>query len=931
MWIWVIPVALAAGPADRTGTFDWDPAVVHEQLPNGVSWYFFPSTVPDKRVEIRLAVHAGSGVEREGERGYAHFVEHMAFNGTVHFPHRQLDDVLRDLGLTLGSDVNAETGIDRTVYRLSAPLDSGDDLVGPTMRWLGDVADGISFDPDEVEHERGVVLAELGDRTDAGGRFGISYLDYAWSGTPWADRSPLGTPDSIRATTADGLRAFWERTYVPANLSVVVTGPIDPARVRELVTASFGGLHHTGAATVTPVPTPASAPATIVQAPGIDDFGVWVYDTVPDAVDWSRAGARRRLVREVVASVMNARLQAKVLYSTDEWSAPGAWYERLTPTTYAWELGGRPYWDGLAAGYDAALQELRRLHDHGVTGAELNRAIADTKVGLTRLAASAPTRSSASHAEELVRHVIDGEPVMGDATEAAAELRWLAGISLGEVNAEAKGAWSGAARTALLVEPDAHGVSVPSRARLHEIETRPRISDAPKFAVPLALRWELPAAVKPDASAYDSDHDVWTWTWPNGACAVLHTSTGNPDTPIVFRARAIGGWASEPDSAAAIAAVPTLVRWTGAARHSSWDLKYALNLASASFATTVGPSTEGFSGAAPADGLATMLAAFHDTAVSPRVSETNVTAFDKNVEEDDALFVESQVDTAVERRLYAGRPEWLPIDTAAYKSLGRDQLLAAWDRHFGDAGDLVYAFSGPVSHVELEPLLDRAIGSLPARHPAPLGNEPARRALGVCPARPGTAPPTDLPPTSTEPIVVQDRRASRAVVEWAFVGPVPADVHENAVVAVLDRVLSDRLFDDLREDLGKVYGVDVDWEDLPDARTGVLLAASWRSDPADVDTLVAQTETILADLRDHPPDALAVTRAAKTLAPAGTPPEKSNSWWVRAVLDHVLGNTAGRFDPGWNAAVRAITPAEVNAAAKRWLDPARVVRVTVRP
>jgi len=208
------------------------------KLGNGLRYAIVPNLVPPKHVSLRLLVETGSLQESDAQRGYAHFVEHMAFNGTEHFAAGELVTFLQNAGVAFGVHVNAGTGTTRTVYKLDLP-DNGPELVDKGVRILRDFADGILLQPAEVERERGVILNEkltrqtLDDSTNA-------FIDLAYAGTLIPEHFPvIGTDESIKQATSTTLRDFYNSWYRPERMVVVVTGEIDPKQIQSLVETHF--------------------------------------------------------------------------------------------------------------------------------------------------------------------------------------------------------------------------------------------------------------------------------------------------------------------------------------------------------------------------------------------------------------------------------------------------------------------------------------------------------------------------------------------------------------------------------------------------------------------------------------------------------------------------------------------------------------------
>src|SRR5215472_1231128 len=191
-----------------------DPEAALGTLPNGLKYYVRQNPKPPKRVELRLVVKAGSALEDDTQQGLAHYVEHMLFEGTRHFPGRGVTDFLESMGLSIGADANAATSFDETEYQIGVPTDVPGAL-DKALLILQDWAGGATFDPSGIEHERGIVLSEWRQHLGAGERTEDKIRKIQLEGSRYADRPPIGKPEIIQGATRDQLVSFYHDWYRP--------------------------------------------------------------------------------------------------------------------------------------------------------------------------------------------------------------------------------------------------------------------------------------------------------------------------------------------------------------------------------------------------------------------------------------------------------------------------------------------------------------------------------------------------------------------------------------------------------------------------------------------------------------------------------------------------------------------------------------------
>ena len=245
---------LVAAPVQAAGDAGWfyrgtdiqpDPAWVFGTLPNGLRYAVRRNPLPAGQVSIRLRIDAGALHEADQERGWAHYVEHMAFRGTKSFKDNEARQIWQKLGASFGSDTNASTEPTQTVYQLDLPHADRASL-DTSLHVLAEMADSALFTPALVEAEKGVILSERGRRPELNAKLGDTMRELFFAGLKFASRDTIGTEETLKAATSEGLRGFYERWYRPERATVVMVGDADTKLMEELIAARFGGWQGTG-------------------------------------------------------------------------------------------------------------------------------------------------------------------------------------------------------------------------------------------------------------------------------------------------------------------------------------------------------------------------------------------------------------------------------------------------------------------------------------------------------------------------------------------------------------------------------------------------------------------------------------------------------------------------------------------------------------
>ena len=434
--------AVTTGPQNvpLTAVVPVDPRITVGTLSNGLRYYLRANKQPERRAELRLVVNAGSILEEDDQRGLAHFVEHMCFNGTRHFPKQDVVAFLQSTGMRFGAHINANTSFDQTVFQLVIPTDDPA-VIDRSFLILQDWASAVSFENDEVDKERGVILEEWRVGLGPGARILDQQLPVLLKDSRYANRLPIGTPEVIRTFTYDRLKKFYTDWYRPDLMAVIAVGDFEPAKVEALIRSRFG-----------PIPAPTSPrPRPNFDVP--DHPGTrYVVATDPEATattvsvssvmaarDQTTVGAyRQQTIERVFAGLLSARLdemaQKPEAPFLDANTSRGLFVKSAEATSLSALVAG----GGVEKGLAALFTEADRVARFGFTQTELDRYRLGYTQAFAQLAASNDEHTSVSLADEYIRNFMQQEPIPGIAYENGLVQRFLPEITLADINALAR-------------------------------------------------------------------------------------------------------------------------------------------------------------------------------------------------------------------------------------------------------------------------------------------------------------------------------------------------------------------------------------------------------------------------------------------------------------------------------------------------------------
>ncbi len=457
----------AAAPVDLQAPLPLDPAVRRVALDNGLTVYVRRNGRPANRVLLRLAVNAGSLDESDDQQGLAHFLEHMAFNGSAHFKPGEFISYFESVGARLGPHVNAQTGFEETIYMLDLPADRPD-VIARGLTALADVAGGLTLDPEQVDKERGVVIEEWRGSLGAGTRVRDKQLPVIFRGSRFAERLPIGKPEIIRTAPASRLRAFYDAFYRPDRMAVVAVGDTDPDALEQGIRTTFAGLsgarRHASAAQRCH-----AARARHARERRGRPGGPAVDGLDPQEAAARAAGPRRRLPARPRGSPRAAD-DGRTLRGPR--AAPG----RADPRRWRGRRRSEPenvgvHLERVGCGRPPA----GRTHHAGrsrptacgstASGRRSSSAHASSLRRTTRRRTPSETRPTATRfAREYVSHYLEGEPSPGIAVEYQLASEVLPGMTAADVAASAARLMEPESRVVLAVAPQKADADVPTEA-----------------------------------------------------------------------------------------------------------------------------------------------------------------------------------------------------------------------------------------------------------------------------------------------------------------------------------------------------------------------------------------------------------------------------------------------------------------------------------
>ncbi|MDE2968408.1 MAG: insulinase family protein [Chloroflexota bacterium] len=910
----------------------FDPDAVRGELSNGLTYFIRQNVEPPARGQLSLVVRAGSILEEEEQRGLAHFVEHMAFNGTARFAKQEIVSYLESLGSSFGPDLNAGTSYDYTVYWLEIPTDDPE-ILETAFQILSDWAFAISFDPEEVELERGVILEEWRLYQGFDSRFFRNLNPLLFGSSHYADREVIGLVEVIENAPVEQLVAYYERWYRPDLMAVVAVGDFDSGVIEGKIKQHFapppeGESTYERAAVAEPtdrptydVPdneTPLVDVFTDPEAPGTQS--ILVRKVAPE-IGQDLAGFRRVVAEQLAFMMLNARLFERGQEANAPWlwsgSGRGEFVEPFDILTFA--IVTEP--DGVESGFQALLEEMQRAGQHGFTDGELEREQTNLLSSAERRYTQRDQVESTQVAERFRQHYRVGAPVPGPEAEWDLYQRVLPLISLDEVDALAR-SWIQSENTVLLVlgpeEIDPSGGEELAAALQFQLD-HAGVMVVDPYAdtfddVPLLA--QIPTAGSIVSEASIDSIDAVEWTLSNGV-TVIAKQTDFKDDEVRFTSFSPGGHSlvSDEDFVSASYA-GEIAAGSGVGPHDLVALDKLLAGKRVSVTAYIDELFEGLRGSASPQDLETLFQLSYLYATEARFDPDFYSTFEAGLrsqaelrptQPDWVLF--DRVNTLLSDSHLRRRP----LSVAVVDELSFARAEAVYAERFADISDSTFVFVGAFDWDELRSLAETYLASLPST-----GRTEQWRDIGA--SRPQGV--------IDEAVRIGIEPRSNTV--WVFSGEMDWSRGESLALTAAGEVLQIRLRERVREQLGGTYAIQVGTRAtaLPDS--DFLFFVIFGSDPDRVEELLGEVEGEMDWLRGGGEQEYLDT-VKELLRTDREEDLRDNGFWLSRITNTRQRGDSFEAVSEFDVRLEALTLEQVVSAARRYLPMDRFIRVVLYP
>ena len=887
------------------------------RLDNGLTYYIRHNEKPKGQADFYILHNVGAIQEEDDQQGLAHFLEHMAFNGTKNLPGKQLIEYLETVGVKFGYNLNAGTSWDQTVYNISDVPTSRQGIIDSAMLILHDWSHFIALRPEEIDSERGVIMEELRTRDGASWRSTMKMLQALGKDTKYEHRNLIGYLDGLKGFHHKELEDFYNQWYRPDYQAVVVVGDIDVDAVENKIKTLMSDI---------PAPAADAARKETITDPEMQGSKIQLFvkrPALPEQMNNLIYGEMFDVIQAYMTTMENARLQEISMKPDAPFLGAGMGSGEIgvIPTLNATTFVAMTQDGKLAEGFEAIYTEMEKVRRYGFTQGEFERAQNDLMRRAERAYANRNDRRNGEFVQTYLNNYSKNTPMPDAETEWQLDSMLIKMINVEAVNGFAQQVIYPRNQVIVVTAPEKEGIVNPTAEELLAI--REKVANAEIEAYedntvkePLIPEGTVLKSSPVKKTAQDATLGTTEWTLANGVKVVVKPTTYKADE-VRMSAVAKGGLSILSDEEFYMGEMmPAFNSMSGVGKFSATDLKKQLSGKSAS----VQPSVENYASAvngycSPKD-LETMMQLLYLNFTQPRFDQNDYNTLMKmlrsqldNVKSNpDYLMEEKFIDVA-----YGNNPRRQMISTEIIDKFSFEALPAIYRKLYPDANSFTFTIVGNVDLDALKPLVEKYIGSIPVSKKA------MTFADDKCAPVKG-----DVTEEFTAPM-----QQPKVSVHYMFSGKMPYTLKDKAALTFLTQALNSRYLISIREEKGGTYGVQVSGstEYIPDETYKLDIRFDTNEEMADELREIVMKE--IREIAENGPKTEDIEKNREFMLKSWKNSLEQNAGWMNYIQ--------AKYGPGleylkdYEQVIRSLTNADVQAMAKKVLGDNNLVKVVMRP
>ncbi len=897
--------------------------VIVTKTKDGIPVYFLKNSKPEKRMDLILTVDAGAVLEEVGQYGLAHFCEHMAFNGTKDFPKQKLIDFLESTGIRFGADLNAYTNFDETVYMLTVPTDKQENLIN-AIKVMRDWAAFVSYETQDIEEERGVVLEEWRLSQGANSRVRDQHRTAMYNGSAYASHDVIGDTTTLKTAPPDNLRKFYRRWYGPKNMALILVGDVNHNTINDIVTKYMVLPSEAGSLVekrpFVPIPDHKGLKVSIASDPELQVAEVeFLVKHRADTVK-TYANYRRMLVEQLTSSMLNSRLQELAQKANPPFTTAGVGKINIARQYRHFYASATTSGKNLMVSANTLFTELERAKRHGFVESELQRAKDQALANIEQYYNERDKSNNGQFAQELSRHVLTAETVPGIAHEYEIWNHYIPLITAEECKAYLNSQITEDNRTILLSIPSTEGSTIPTEKQMRDLLAAIAAKDIAAYEDNVPLQPLM--ATEPKAGTITSTknepeiggkHVVLS----NGVRVILK-KTDYKNDEILLRAEAFGGQSLGPEADhITISNAADLVDASGIAEFDAPTLIKMLQGKTISLSPYIALERHGLRGSTSPKDVKTFFELLYLYFTQPRMDMDAVASWKtrvKSVLENQDKSPERGFFDTVRVTMSGNHPRSRPLTIADLDKVDPAKALEFYKSLFSNAASFTFTITGNFDEAEMENMLKTYVASLPATTVKTTWKDVGMRT-----------------PKGKIDKTVRRGTDPKSFVILVLTGKVPYTPENRYDLSALSEVMEMRLLKKLREEAGGVYFVSVqaNADKIPEEEYSVSVVFS--CNPERVDELINITLQDMDTMAMKPVESSYTDKVREIHLHEREVALKTNEFWSDGVLRLLMDGEPFSNIEKRKQLISSLTAEQVHKAAQKYLKRDNYARFVLKP
>lgn len=924
LWVALLFSGAAFGQLDLNAPMPVDKSVRVGKLDNGLTYYIRKNAMPEKRIELRLAVNAGSMQETDAQVGLAHFTEHMCFNGTKNFPKNELVSYLQSIGVRFGADINAYTGFDETVYMLQIPSDKTD-IVEKGYQVISDWAHAVTMESKQIDDERGVITEEYRMGLGADDRMRKKWFPVAFYNSLYANRLPIGTLQNIQNFKHELIRNFYATWYRPNLQAVIVVGDVDLDSAEAKIKQYFSELKNPAQPQekklydVAENKDPLVSIVTDKEATGNMLLFFTKHKVIPNK---TIGDYRQRLINDLYNTMMSSRLRELQQDPGCPFIGADASYGGfLARTMEAYMCYAAPKENQIDEAFRVLIRENERVKQFGFLATELDRAKEDLLSKLESASKEIEKNESANFCSEYVQNFLIGDPIPSAKTQYNYAKKLMEDIKLEEVNVLAKKWLTDENQVVVITAPDKQGVKIPTEKEVVDILKDPKLRQVTAYVdnfKPEPLLSKELAPKKIVSKTENKELGTTELTLANGVKVVLKPTDFKNDEILMY-AQSQGGLSltAAEDYPSGLFAT-TIIDRSGIGTFDNSQLEKKIKGKKVSISPFIDRTSEGFNGSSTPKDLDYLFQLTYLYFDAPRKDQK---AFESVVSE-----MKNQMKLLGNNPMFAfydtllktatqNDPRQVAIpDEAFINKVNFEKAWSIYTDRFNNAGDFTFFFVGAFTIDEMTPFIEKYLANLPNTNRKETFKDVFKK----------------FPP-STVDFTIKKGIDDKGMLGIMFNEDYPWNDQNNLHLSMIKEIVSIKAIEIIREKMSGVYSPQIQLQLEKYPTSSYTLMAMFSCDPKMEKKITKALMDIIGNIQKNGPTLEDLNKVKEQMLRQRETDRKTNEFWLQKLAQLSFNSDPVTNVTNFDQRVKDVTVDDLKKAALQFIKKDHFVRVTLIP